>query len=97
MNRLYEKYKDKGLEIVGMSLDRIKDFNDQKKLKTFIEKNSMKYPIVYVTQEVRNSYGGIPSIPQVFILDRSGSVVSSFKGFSESVESGIENTVKKLL
>ena len=96
-NHLYEKYKGKGLEIVGISLDRIKDFSDQQKLKAFIQKNSMKYPIVYATNEVRTSYGGIPSIPQVFILDRSGSVVTSFKGFSESVESGIENTVKRLL
>jgi thiol-disulfide isomerase/thioredoxin len=97
LNDLDEKYRGEGLEVVGMSLDRIRDINDQQKLKNFIQNYSMKYPIVYVTQEVRNLYGGIPSIPTVFILDRSGSVVTMFKGFSESVESGIENTVKQLL
>ncbi len=97
INNLYTKYKDKGFQVISVSVDRIANFKDQDKLKKFIKQFSMNYPVVYVTREVRAKYGGIPSIPTVFILDKEGNVVSIYKGFSESIEKEIEETINQLL
>ncbi|HNW33551.1 MAG TPA: TlpA disulfide reductase family protein [Candidatus Ozemobacteraceae bacterium] len=76
---LYKKYKDQGLEIVGISVDK-----DEGKLKTFVGSNGVNYPIVAFTKEVTEAYGGIQSIPTTFILDRQLNIVSKHIGFTET-------------
>ena len=79
---LKEEYKDKGLEIVGISLDAISrggaTAND---VVPFMAEYNINYPIVKGDENVVYSFGGIQSIPTTFVLDREGKVIEKFQGF----------------
>ena len=65
---VYDAYKSKGLEIIGIALDE----DGWSKVNPFVEKNKMNYPIVLGTMEVVKLYGGIEGIPTTFIVDKDG-------------------------
>ena len=91
MIRIYEKYKAKGLEIVGISLDR-GGWND---LKPFLAKNPIAYTIVLGGNTEAQAYGGIEGIPTTFFVDRKGRIVSKTVGAME--EADFEKAVKSIL
>jgi peroxiredoxin len=89
--KLYDAYKSKGLEIVGISLDR----NGWSDVQPFIEKNKINYPIVLGTDEVVERYGGIEAIPTTFIVNREGTVVERQVGML--TKDKLEKKIKSLL
>jgi peroxiredoxin len=91
MVRVYEKYKSKGLEIVGISVDQ----RGWDVLKQFLAKNTITYPIVLGGQEEAEAYGGIEAIPTTFFVDRKGNIVSKAVGAME--EEDFEKAVKGIL
>lgn len=69
----YQKYHDKGFEIIGISLD-----SDQQKLLDFIKENNMTWPQYFDGQEWDNKLGvkyGIDSIPMCYLLDGNGKII----------------------
>jgi thiol-disulfide isomerase/thioredoxin len=74
----YEKYHDKGFEVVGVSLDQ-----DAKPLKKFIETENITWPILF-PQEKKDQfwnnplavYYGVNGIPCVILMNQKGEVVS---------------------
>jgi len=97
MNRLYDKYKAEGLQIIGISVDNIQTPQDEEKVQQFVKQYAMQYPVVFVDPTARSSYGGIPSIPTVFIIDREGNAISIVSGYSPELEEKMEQTIKGLL
>ncbi len=91
MVNIYNKYKDKGLEIVGISVDR----GGWKDLKPFLARNPIAYPIVLGGDAEVEAYGGIEGIPTTFFVDRKGNIVSKVVGSME--EADFEKAVKKIL
>lgn len=87
---LYKKYKDQGLEIIGISVDK-----DENKLKKFVTDNGVNYPIVSFTKDVTEAYGGIQSIPTTFILDHQLNIVGKHVGFVEPA--AFEKEIEPLL
>jgi thiol-disulfide isomerase/thioredoxin len=73
---VYQKYRAKGLEIVGISLDE-KGWNV---VRPFVEKNKISYPVVLGNNTVAQDYGEIRSIPTTFIVDRKGNIVDTHVG-----------------
>jgi thiol-disulfide isomerase/thioredoxin len=70
----YNKYHDQGFEVVGVSLDQ-----DQNTLLQFTANNGMTWPQYYDGLGWGNSLAqrfGIHSIPQMWLLDRKGRVVT---------------------
>lgn len=89
--RFYEKYRDRGLEIVGVSLDR----NRGVAVGPFAKKMKINYILVFGNRKVTEKYGGIRGIPTSFIIDRRGNIVKKHVGFvSESI---LEKEIKELL
>jgi thiol-disulfide isomerase/thioredoxin len=70
----YEAYKDKGFEVVGISLD---DENDKDKLKEYLESEHVKWVSLHdgVDGELAVKFG-ILGIPTMFLLDKDGKVVT---------------------
>ncbi len=66
----YEQYKDKGLEIIGISIDSI----SQSKVFKFTEKYKMNYPVAMVTSQVTKDYGPFRAIPVTIIIDKNRKV-----------------------
>ncbi len=89
--RLYERFKDKGLEIIGVSLDQ----EGEAVLRPFIRQYGITFPIVLGTREVVLNYGGIKGIPTTFIIDHNGAIRDHFVGLRPRYV--MEESVKKLL
>jgi thiol-disulfide isomerase/thioredoxin len=75
--KLYDKYKNEGLEIIGISLDR----GGWNPVENFMEEFKINYPIVMGDAKVAMAYGGINSIPTTFVINREGEVVTYKIGY----------------
>lgn len=88
---LYKQYKDKGLEIVGISIDQ----KGWAVIQPFVKKHGIEYPIVLATPQFAGEYGNIQAIPTTYIVDKNGYVVEQLLG-SRS-KSMLEAKLKPLL
>jgi len=88
---LYEQYKDKGVEIVGISLDR----EGISVVKPFVQKFQIKYPIMMTDGKVDQAFGPITSIPTTFLIDAAGNIRKTYVGYNEKAV--FETDIKKLL
>jgi thiol-disulfide isomerase/thioredoxin len=74
---VYRKYRPKGLEIVGISLDR----DGWNKVSPLVRELNIEYPVVMGNIDVANAYGGIRSIPTTIIIDREGKIIDRVVGY----------------
>ena len=89
--KLQKKYKKKGLQIIGISLDR----GGARVVKPFAKEYKMNYPVLLGNMEVVRKYGPIQGIPTTFIIDKHGNIVEKFIGFRE--KEIFESYIRKLL
>lgn len=89
--KLYNKYNEKGFEILGASLD-----NDMKKLKNFVSKEGINYPILVNAGNVSSTYA-VQAIPTAYLIDKQGKIEKKFVGYRPGYEKEIEEIVLKLL
>lgn len=78
--KVYEQYHDKGLEIIGISLDGAPNQKDPKKAwLDAIEKDGLEWnhlsSLMYFNDPVAKQYN-IKSIPATYILDEEGKIVA---------------------
>ncbi len=66
----YKQYKDKGMEIIGISVDRI----SQKSVLKFAEKYKINYPVIMSTDKIQKDYEPGPYIPTTIIIGREGKI-----------------------
>lgn len=94
MARLQEKYRDKGLVILGISLDdpQIPD----KYLLAFRQMAKINYTILRYDPKVLRDYFGneSPAIPTLFLVDRQGKIRAKFVGFRPDA---VEKSLVELL
>ena len=86
---LYTRYKEKGVEIIGVSLDTTGPEGVQK----FIEEFAVNYPVVMADEEIVKAYGGIRAIPTTFLVNPKGRIVKRYIGMhpAEEFERDISN------
>jgi cytochrome c biogenesis protein CcmG/thiol:disulfide interchange protein DsbE len=92
---LQDKYKAKGLVVVGISVDD--DKVSKGELLAFKEKMRINYRILRANNKVYEDYFGRTSgfsIPTLFVIDREGKVRDRFMGFTPGV---VEKSVQSLL
>ena len=90
MLELYEKYRDRNVEFIGISLDK-----NSEELKSFCEKRGMSWPQHCVDGKTWDTElsrkWGVRSIPAMFVIDRRNHIVSTeARGRLESI---IEKTL----
>lgn len=88
---LYTRYKDKGLEIIGISLDT----TGTEVVRKFIEEFAVNYPIVMGDREIIKAYGGIRAIPTTFLVNAKGRIVKKYIGMHSADE--FEQDISNLL
>jgi len=87
LNKLQEKYQDKGFDVVGITLTS----GSPGQISKFAEEWGMNYKVLtdiegkYETEKVTNNYGqatGVPisGVPTSFIIDRDGYIVKTYIG-----------------
>jgi len=75
-NALYAEYRDKGLDIVAVSMDE----EGAEVVRPFVADNGMTYPVALGSDEVAEAFGGVVGFPTTFLVDREGKVVDSWVG-----------------
>jgi len=68
-NRVFEQYKDRGVEMFGVVTEDI----DPSRLLNFASDNEMTYPIVYLDDKLARHFGVPSNIPTTFVYDKHGS------------------------
>lgn len=82
---LSKRYRDKGLTVIGLSLDDQKQ--DQKLVNDFIKQVGINYTIAYPSRIISDAFlkgtedeSGSPPIPQLFIFGKNGKVAEHLIG-----------------
>jgi peroxiredoxin len=88
--QLQQKYGDRGLQIIGVSMD---DSSDP--VRTFYEQFHMNYPVVMGTAETGSAYGGVLGLPIAFLIDRNRGI--HFKHMGATDPAVFENDITTLL
>lgn len=93
LNRLSDALIDRGLRVIGVSID-VSD----KPVREFIAKNNIAFTILLdKDKEVFfDQYAG-PSLPATYLIDRKGIIVEKFSGPREWDSADIKNAIVKLL
>ena len=91
MNRMYSKYKRRGLLIIGLSVD--KDLEAARKL---MSAAGTSYPTFLADNTIMNAYG-VRLVPYHIYIDRKGRIKKREMGFYEDKRSEIEKEIVKLL
>jgi thiol-disulfide isomerase/thioredoxin len=88
--KLYAEYKDKGLVIVGISID-----DSPEQLQAFMREYKMNYPVVQMRPEVEDAWGPFYGYPTSFIVARDGSICT--KHIGPASHDQFESEIKALL
>ena len=91
LKELHKKYKGKGLEIIGVSLDQ----QGQAVVEPFVKKNEIDFVSLLGNAEVVKAYGNVRAIPTTFLIDRKGVVQKVYKGYTDIAV--FEADIQKLL
>ncbi len=89
--KLYDRYRERGLVILGLSVDR----NPQSVLPAFIKRHKINYPVLLDDGRVAGDYGGITGIPTTFLIDREGIIRGRYVGYRP--KRVFEEAIKELL
>jgi thiol-disulfide isomerase/thioredoxin len=87
---LYAEYKDKGLVIVGISVD-----DSPEQLQAFMKEYRMNYPVLQMTPDVENAFGPFYGYPTTFFVARDGSICTKHLG--PATKEQFEKQIKALL
>tara|TARA_Y100000590_G_scaffold446779_1_gene580979 strand:- start:284 stop:892 length:609 start_codon:yes stop_codon:yes gene_type:complete len=78
-NELYEKYNEKGLEILGISIQDTKE-----QLQNFSSVYTIEYPLLYGSQieiqKISMDYGGIYTIPVSILIGPENEILRFYPG-----------------
>jgi thiol-disulfide isomerase/thioredoxin len=94
MKKIYAKYRDKGVEFIGVSLDQPKEAGGLDALKKFVKENEIAWPQYYQGNYWNSEFSkswGINGIPCVFIVDTDGNL------FSTEARGKLEELIPELL
>lgn len=88
---LYEKYKEQGLVVLGVSIDK----QGESVVKPFMEKHQMSYPVVIDRGTIMDKYGPTMGIPTTYVIGPKGNLQYFAVGALTKKE--LEPRLKKLL
>jgi cytochrome c biogenesis protein CcmG, thiol:disulfide interchange protein DsbE len=73
LDSFYRRYRERGLEIIGISADRPKDFAKMRKMS-----NTLTYPTATLDQITNNGFGPPEGFPLTYVVDRDGVIRDKF-------------------
>jgi thiol-disulfide isomerase/thioredoxin len=80
MKELYAKYRDQGVQFLGVSLDVPVERGGLDKLKAYVAENEIPWPQYYQGNKWDSEFSvswGVNSIPALFIVDKKGNLHST--------------------
>ena len=92
IQKVYEKFKDKGLEVVGISCQERPQGDPVKYMKT----NNYTYKVLLRGEKVAQDYK-ITGFPTFYIINKEGVIVSANSGFRQDLEEFLTEFIEKEL
>ena len=89
---LQNKYGARGFHVLAVSLD---DDITRVELGEFADQNHMNFPVLVGNEKIAGLYGGVPGMPEIFLIDSDGKVSEIIVGIRDKSE--IERSIKKTL
>ncbi len=89
-NEVYARYRDRGVEILGISVDQ----SPESEVPPFMKTNPIDYPVLVGSPELTYKYS-IRGLPTTFIIDRSGRITQRIIGMTSAAK--LETALQKLL
>jgi thiol-disulfide isomerase/thioredoxin len=86
-----KQYGSQGLQIVGVAMDD----GSKEDIAKFARDMSVNYPILLGKESVGDQYGGVPALPETFLIARDGKIVDKIIGLRGKAE--IEDAIKEAL
>jgi peroxiredoxin len=74
---LQARYKDKGVEVIGVTLD-----SGWEPVRPFMKAQKINYTVLLGDMDIVRSYGNITSIPTTFVIDRGGVIRERHVGYA---------------
>ncbi len=89
---LQDQYGPQGLQIIGVALDE-----DATKVEIgeYADQMRVNYPVLIGNETVAKAYGGVPAMPESFLIGRHGKIVDRMVGLKSKGE--IEGCIRKVL
>jgi peroxiredoxin len=88
---LQKQYGSQGLQIVGVAMDDA----SKEDIGKFAKDMGVNYPILIGKESVGDQYGGVPALPESFLISRDGKIVDKIIGLRGKAD--IEEAIKKAL
>ncbi|WP_455212267.1 TlpA family protein disulfide reductase [Kaarinaea lacus] len=92
MNEMQSKYKDKGLVVVAVNLDKSKE-----KANDFLKDFNYNFVIAYDTEGKTAENYKVMGMPSSYFIDRKGQLQLTHIGFRESDTDKLEVKIRELL
>ncbi len=91
MNKMYSKYRKKGLLIIGLSAD-----DDMDDAREFARVTGVRYPTFVADDDIMKTYG-LQYVPYYVYIDKKGKARYREAGFYNDKKKEIEEKIVKLL
>lgn len=88
LNNLYRKYRDQGLQIIGISI-----IDTKKTLEYFRERHGINYPLLLGNHDVGTAYN-ITHVPALYLIDKKGEILLHPEFDNQSLER-LENIISQ--
>jgi thiol-disulfide isomerase/thioredoxin len=92
LNKIHQKYKDQGLVVVGINVDKEKSKADE-----FLKEHPAQFPIFFNADGSLAKKFGVKGMPYSVIIDKKGQVIHSHIGFHADKTSEYSNTLEGAL
>ncbi len=93
LNSLQEKYLDKGLVVMGITIDENEYIAN---IRNFVEEKGIRYKILFSDSLTSKLYN-VNTIPTIYLLDKDQKIVNRYLGYYPGMEEKISKNIEKLL
>jgi len=94
ISELAGRFGKEGFHVLGLFSGFGMDNDD---LKEYIRTYGVTYPMALVEQRLTEETFGVISVPYFLLVNKKGTVVATYRGFSDATQKQLETQVRKLL
>jgi len=92
LQALSEKYKDKGLRVIGIDPFDTKEDD----MGTFLSKRGITYTVLMDGKDVASSYH-VSGYPTMYLVDKTGKIIFVQEGYGKDVDKTLDEIIEKNL
>ena len=92
MNRMQKQYREQGLVVVGINLDKSRELSDD-----FLKKIPANFTLAYDPDGKMATAYRVKGMPSSYLIDRQGRIQKTHIGFREETSGDMEAAIRALL